>query len=562
MPNYPSPTLQNLTVNGSADLITATISGGSVDGTTVGATTPASVKATTLQTTGAATLASVTSASATLTGGSIDGMVIGGTTPADATVSNLTASGTISGAGATALLAPYETSAHASSTYAALSNLAGNAAGQGADLVGFLQAGTGATGRVSQDKIREIQVSVTDFGADPTGVADSTTAFNEAVTLVGSLGGGVIYVPQGTFKVTSTITVSSNEVVFIGAGFDTMHDTGSTAHATTVLYAGPATDTVFLFTSIAGASNKCLTGCGLIDIAVNGGGIADKCVRLMSHRQGRWRFYGTGSTGYILYIGCVSTLGEAADSQSNMFELWGRQFSSGGSGVCLAADNANTGSANTSFNQFKFIDLQINTGTGITFGNSDTNFFGIVRVTGVTTGKAYEFLGSNISTSGVARGNFIRWMSSSGPGYARGTTSFTYPSISNYIGLDIGNATPYPTIETGATCYYSAAGVIPFNPSGAQMNLAGNVPDAINDKANISGETLRLYSSSSKHLYLTDGTNTWGVYITGGNLRIKLIAGSGTFGFGSFTSSADAAVNGYITIQDANGNTRKLATIA
>lgn len=39
-------------------------------------------------------------------------------------------------------------------------------------------------------------------------------------------------------------------------------------------------------------------------------------------------------------------------------------------------------------------------------------------------------------------------------------------------------------------------------------------------------------------------------------------AGSGLFGFGTWVSSSDAAVNGYITIVDRLGNTRKLATIA
>lgn len=38
--------------------------------------------------------------------------------------------------------------------------------------------------------------------------------------------------------------------------------------------------------------------------------------------------------------------------------------------------------------------------------------------------------------------------------------------------------------------------------------------------------------------------------------------GTGVVRFGSWTSNADAAVNGYITVRDSSGNTRKLATIA
>ena len=38
--------------------------------------------------------------------------------------------------------------------------------------------------------------------------------------------------------------------------------------------------------------------------------------------------------------------------------------------------------------------------------------------------------------------------------------------------------------------------------------------------------------------------------------------GTGVLRFGAFTSNADAAITGYITIKDAAGNVRKLATIA
>jgi intracellular sulfur oxidation DsrE/DsrF family protein len=47
------------------------------------------------------------------------------------------------------------------------------------------------------------------------------------------------------------------------------------------------------------------------------------------------------------------------------------------------------------------------------------------------------------------------------------------------------------------------------------------------------------------------------------NINLKLVPkGSGVVSFGTWTSNADAAVNGYVTIKDSSGNTRKLATIA
>ena len=57
-------------------------------------------------------------------------------------------------------------------------------------------------------------VSVTSFGGDASGVNDSTAAFNSAIASAGS--GGTVWIPQGTFKVTSHIIV--NNVTVTGAG--------------------------------------------------------------------------------------------------------------------------------------------------------------------------------------------------------------------------------------------------------------------------------------------------------------------------------------------------------
>lgn len=57
--------------------------------------------------------------------------------------------------------------------------------------------------------------SVIDFGADPTGVLDSTAAVQSAVNASGN-GSGVIYFPQGVY-VISSVTVNAS-VIFQGAG--------------------------------------------------------------------------------------------------------------------------------------------------------------------------------------------------------------------------------------------------------------------------------------------------------------------------------------------------------
>jgi hypothetical protein len=71
-------------------------------------------------------------------------------------------------------------------------------------------AASGATAaRTIASKLADAP-SVVDFGADPTGVADSTSAFNTAMTDFTRL-----YVPPGTYKVTNTLTLGNN-VALIG----------------------------------------------------------------------------------------------------------------------------------------------------------------------------------------------------------------------------------------------------------------------------------------------------------------------------------------------------------
>ncbi|ASP29673.1 hypothetical protein CHH26_05075 [Qipengyuania flava] len=96
-------------------------------------------------------------------------------------------------------------SAVAQRTLATTAALASTDAGKGAALVGFKQSGTGAVNRNIEAKLRE-SVSVKDFGAVGNGVADDTLAIQAAITSLAT-SGGVVHVPRGTYKITSTLTL-------------------------------------------------------------------------------------------------------------------------------------------------------------------------------------------------------------------------------------------------------------------------------------------------------------------------------------------------------------------
>lgn len=84
---------------------------------------------------------------------------------------------------------------------------------KGDALIGFCQSNSagifgGAVGKTVHTKLQEI-LSVLDFGADPTGVADSTTEIQSAITAAGV--GGRLHFPTGTYLLSSTIDCLVNQ---------------------------------------------------------------------------------------------------------------------------------------------------------------------------------------------------------------------------------------------------------------------------------------------------------------------------------------------------------------
>lgn len=101
------------------------------------------------------------------------------------------------------------------------------AATTGAGLVGFKQAGTGTITSTVDAKLKE-KICVLDFGADPTGVADSTAAFTLAAqaaiandpqkgtkyALIPMCDWAVVSIPFGTFVISSQINTNNKEIVW------------------------------------------------------------------------------------------------------------------------------------------------------------------------------------------------------------------------------------------------------------------------------------------------------------------------------------------------------------
>ena len=98
---------------------------------------------------------------------------------------------------------------------------------------------------------------VTQFGADPTGVADSTTAIQNAINALSATAGGVVYLPAGTFKVTTTLTVNSLLYAYVQ---------GDGRWATTIKFTGTGDCLRIYNTDTTGI----LTGGGVLDLTIDG----------------------------------------------------------------------------------------------------------------------------------------------------------------------------------------------------------------------------------------------------------------------------------------------------
>jgi hypothetical protein len=79
--------------------------------------------------------------------------------------------------------------------------------------VTFLAAGSGASQRTVLDKLRDV-VSVKDFGAVGDGVADDTAAIQAAITHA-SAARIRLFVPNGKYKITATLTTPANGYIFV-----------------------------------------------------------------------------------------------------------------------------------------------------------------------------------------------------------------------------------------------------------------------------------------------------------------------------------------------------------
>ncbi len=87
----------------------------------------------------------------------------------------------------------------------------------GADLIGFIQAGAGAVPRTLLSKGRD-QLSAKDFGVVADGIADDTAKLQLAINAARSFS-KTLYIPKGTYKTSSELNISGVRIVGDALGY-------------------------------------------------------------------------------------------------------------------------------------------------------------------------------------------------------------------------------------------------------------------------------------------------------------------------------------------------------
>lgn len=316
-------------------------------------------------------------------------------------------------------------------------------------LVSFLQAGAGATARSTQSKLRDLEVSVKDYGAMGDRSTDDTAAIQKAIDYVSSVGGGAVFFPRGAYKISNQLSVGYSDVRLIGEGKGDFHYTGaSPVAATQLVWAGAATGTMVSFQP---AGVQWISGCAFDGIYLNAGTGCQRGIGVYSSFGGRYIVAGSGFSTSLSLFWCSATLSETSDCMQNYVEVRGSTLRSS---ALMQVGGIPT--ANFCFNRIGHVDGNYQDGTAIQIYNADNNVFEHVRLHRQPGGSGCGIALNAGAFNEEARGNiFIDCSPGAGGVRAIGTEGGASASKENYILFyDTPNGAPLPDYGNGATLWY------------------------------------------------------------------------------------------------------------
>lgn len=427
----------------------------------------------------------------------------------------------ITAAGLNSLITPATTTLPASSvTYVptgtvtstnvqgAIDQLATASISVNASNVTYNEGGTGATDRTVQSKLQE-RVSVKDFGAVGDGTTDDTAAIQATIDSLSQSGnGGVVYLPAGTYKVTSNLNITWPN----GANQDT---------PARVTIEGEGADISYIYDYRAGTPTG---GCITIDFSAvpgsrfftpNFGGFSlIKKVNATTYNSGT-NTYSLG-TGTALYLNTVPDIG-------TFFDIRIIGYNTGIQCVdCLAMNFTNINisladlgitAASVSFSeptQFNFTNCTIagvkSVGCYIIGGGPVRFEGGVFEVVGCMSGSSKSVAGAIyyqntdfLPTGLIVDGTYFEANQGDADIYIDNISSVAARAVDNIYNC---------TFSRNSATLYTTNNIYVANNSGTATNIVNTVGNGF--------KGFSPYVASSSRRYISDGgTNTGGITIYG-----------------------------------------------
>jgi len=150
------------------------------------------------------------------------------------------------------------------------------------------QESVGATSRSYTTWLGELVVSVKDFGALGDGTTDDRNAIQTAITRVSARGGGWVYFPAGTYKITGAIGITDPRVSICGAGRGAaiIKNFSTSLNAITISNVFGASSGATIVQDISITANTTSSGKAIVAIAPASNRIIVRGVSVALHRTG------------------------------------------------------------------------------------------------------------------------------------------------------------------------------------------------------------------------------------------------------------------------------------
>jgi len=395
----------------------------------------------------------------------------------------------------------------------------------GASLIGYNQGATGAV-TISQQAKNQQTVNVLDFGADPTGATDSTTAINAALTYLAGLGGGTIKFPLGIFTFSSTLLITT-AIKFVGegAGF-VAFGTLTAKDYTTLRYIGAVNATAIKFSNINHG------GAGITNMMIDCNNLANFGLTLDGLNGGYFqgvsiiKVLGTG----LYMLGTTNTC-----SWNSFINLAVDAGSCSKAGVWLSVAGVGGNACHNSFVNLSINFGNSNTGHGLYLGGCDNNTFLMTYInSGTGGGSGYGVYVDPTEQAGFPINNTFYHLQASAKGwYQPATTTARSASIYGYMQ---DNSEPIPIVSAnGSELLVCPDVLLPLTVT-AGTGWSGGAPT-------FSASYIRDSKRLSIFIYIS-GTGV----VAAANATINGLPATATVGIlKGFVPSAGQSVTGYLS---------------